>query len=375
MPRPRARSLFELGGYWLSTIPRRQGYYAFWTDARNGGTRRKSLGTTDFEAAKVKLAEIAIQKSPTTQNSPLSIVLENYFIERSDALPSADAARTAGRIMLEQWGESAKVNDCTEARQKELAVAMARRGNTLGYIARTMSVLSSALRRAGITIKVFASEAHMRDSWKIVAKAPRKVFIPTDHQLAKILRADMPEDLSRWLLISMATVCRPEAAIDLAPAARTRDAHALDLNPAGRSQNKKFRPIIRSPKVLTVALNRWEKSGLDKHGGRYCGYASVDSVDSALERVCKPLGLGRMSVYSIRHKGTTVMRAAGVPREQIDRQLGHVGGGARTTQDYGEFSPDFQKEAAAALDAWIRRLRVLKSEPEIAMKSHRRKAA
>ena len=82
-----------------------------------------------------------------------------------------------------------------------------------------------------------------------------------------------------------------------------------------------------------------------------------------------------MSVYSIRHKVTTVLRASGVPGEQIDRQLGHVGGGARTTHGYGEFSPDFQKEAAAAIDAWIRRLRALRANPEVALKSHKTESA
>lgn len=371
MPRPRARSVFDIGGYWLATIPKRKGYYAFWTDARDGGTCRRSLGTEDIEQAKLKLAEMALKGSPATVNTPLSIVLENYFVEHTDNLPSAKAARHAGRLMLQEWGIGVKVNDLGEQRQKDFAVASAAHGHSLGYISRNMTVLSAACRKAGLSLKVYTSESYMRDVWKIKAKPPRKVFIPSDHQLAKILRAPMTEDLSRWLLISMATACRPEAAVDLAPGARLRDAQAINLNPEGRQQTKKFRPVLRCPRVLTSAMGRWEKEGLDVHGGKYCGYASVDSVDSALERVCKPLGLERMAVYSIRHKCTTVMRAAGVPREQIDRQLGHVGAGARTTDDYGEYSPDFQKAATAALEAWIRRLRQL----ETAQKSHKRKAA
>ena len=63
-----------------------------------------------------------------------------------------------------------------------------------------------------------------------------------------------------------------------------------------------------------------------------------------------------MALYSLRHRGTTVLRAAKVPREQIDYQLGHVQQGARTTQDYGRYEPDYLTEAAAALDAWITRV-------------------
>jgi hypothetical protein len=62
------------------------------------------------------------------------------------------------------------------------------------------------------------------------------------------------------------------------------------------------------------------------------------------------------NLYAVRHRGTTVLRAAKVPKEQIDYQLGHVQGGARTTQDYGQFEPGYLADAARALDAWIRRV-------------------
>lgn len=377
MPRPRTRSLFELGGHWIAEIPNRQGYYDFWTDPRNGGTRRRSLSTSSLEEAKLKLAEIVLRGAPATVTTPLAIVLENYFVQRTDHLPSAKPARHAGRLFLEAWGERIHVDEITEDKQKDFARDSVARGNSLGYVARNMTVLSAALRHAGLAVKVTISQAHMRDIWKIAAKPPRKVFIPSDQQIANILRQDMPEDLARWLLISMATGCRPEAAIDLAPAARLLEAQAIDLNPEGRQQNKKHRPIVRAPKVLTAALNKWDKAGLDAHGGRYCGYASVDSVDSALERVCKraAINLPQISVYSLRHKVTTVLRAAGVPSEQISRQLGHSRSGERVTEGYGEYSPDFQRDAAAALDAWIRRVRAMKAKCEVAPKSHKAGAA
>lgn len=374
MPRPRARSIFEIGGYWIAAVPGRKGHYAFWTDASNGGTRRRSLGTEDIEQAKLTLAEMALQGAPASNVSPLSIILENYFLSRTDHLPSKDAARTAGRLFLEAWGATCKVQDIAEQKQIDFAKARAAAGNSLGYTERNFSVLSAACRHAGLSTKIIVSEAHMRDVWKIKAKPRRKPFIPTDPQMALILRQPMPEDLTRWLLIAMTTGCRPEAAVDLSPEARIREASAIDLNPEGRSQTKKRRPIIRCPRSLTVALDRWERAGLDARGGRYCGYASVDSVDSALERVCKPIGLGRMSVGSIRHKVTTVLRAAGVPGDQISRQLGHIEGNT-TTAGYGEYSPAFQREAVAAIEAWVRRLRALKIAPVIAMKSHKQRAA
>ena len=93
-------------------------------------------------------------------------------------------------------------------------------------------------------------------------------------------------------------------------------------------------------------------------GGRYCGYASVDSVDTALRRArdLPEVNLPRLSVYSFRHKGTTVLRKAKVPDEQIAYQLGHRRPENRSTRAYGEFDPSYLAEAATALDAWIARV-------------------
>jgi len=57
--------------------------------------------------------------------------------------------------------------------------------------------------------------------------------------------------------------------------------------------------------------------------------------------------------------GTSVLRRAKVPKEQIDYQLGHRQGGARSTQDYGQYEADYLADASAALNAWIERVLAL----------------
>jgi hypothetical protein len=63
-----------------------------------------------------------------------------------------------------------------------------------------------------------------------------------------------------------------------------------------------------------------------------------------------------MALYSLRHRGTTVLRIAKVSKDQIDYQLGHVQAGARSTQDYGQYAPDYLSDAARALNSWIARV-------------------
>jgi hypothetical protein len=374
MPRPRARALFELGGHWIAAEPGKPGLYQFWFDAGTGRTRRASLGTADLETAKTLLAEIVIKGRPKGAETHLSIVLEDYFLNHTDHLPSKDPARNAGRILLECWGAMIKTGSITEERQKRFIDWSMKRGHSLSYVARNLGVLAAALKRAKIPHSVVYSEGVIIAKWPdIKPKIARKTFIPSDDELVRILRAPMPENLRRWILNSMATVGRPAAVLELGPASRDKDARLIALNPAERRQNKKFRATVREPKIMTRWLDKWDKVGLGNIGGRYCGYASVDSIDTALRRICarKTVNLPQLSVKSFRHKGTTVLRKAAVPVEQISYQLGHRRPEERSTRGYGEYDPNYLAEATAALDAWITRILRLAQNPVIPLKSHR----
>jgi hypothetical protein len=50
------------------------------------------------------------------------------------------------------------------------------------------------------------------------------------------------------------------------------------------------------------------------------------------------------------------LRNAKVPNEQIDYQLGHIQEGSRTTQDYGQYRPDYLADATRALNVRIPRV-------------------
>jgi hypothetical protein len=92
-------------------------------------------------------------------------------------------------------------------------------------------------------------------------------------------------------------------------------------------------------------------------------------------RVLDEVNLPLFSSYSIRHRATSVLRAAKVPGEQRSYQLGHKKvvpqGEARTTRGYGDFEPDYLLESAAALDAWIKRVLKLAEAIPAAKKQRR----
>ena len=67
-----------------------------------------------------------------------------------------------------------------------------------------------------------------------------------------------------------------------------------------------------------------------------------------------------ITTYSARQrKVTTVLRRAGVPEDQVSELLGHKRPDLRTTAGYGDWDPEYQREAAAALDKWFWRIRKL----------------
>ena len=373
MPRPRARPLFELGSQWIGREKGKPYFYRYWHDAGTGHSRRASLGTADIEEAKTRLAEIIVRGEVKTAKSHLSVVLEDYFINKTDHLTSSGTARNAGRLMLECWGDLIQTGDLLEAKQKKFVKWSLERDHALATIARNLGVLAAALAHAKLQIDVIYNDGAILAKWpEIKPKAPRKIYEPTDEELARMLRAPIPDDLRRWLLNAMATGGRPEAVLELAPAARKRDVGLIDLNPEGRRQNKKYRATVRELPSQTKWLNEWESlaASLAAKGetrpSQYCIYASVDSVDTALRRwrIKPAVNVPKISVYSIRHRATSVMRAAGVPSEQISFQIGHRRPSERSTRNYGEYGPDYLSAAAKALEAWVSKvLRLAQQKP------------
>ncbi|MCC6918917.1 MAG: hypothetical protein IT548_06915 [Alphaproteobacteria bacterium] len=368
MPRPRKNPLFELAGQWIAAEPGRTGLWRFWYDAGAQKVRRARLRSLDLEEAKLELARAILEAAPTLDNDPpLAVVLAAYHEQRTDLLPSKAPARAASRLVLAFVGTGALVSELTEAEAATFAKAEVVRGSSHAYVSRTLSVVAAAL--------AFGKFAPIPYSMKWLrqvaptAKAARKLAIPSDDEIRRLLSAPIAEPLFRWMLISLATGARPEAALDFAPAQR-RDG-LLDLNPANRAQNKKHRPVVREPDFVAPHFRAWnDDSATLTIYGRYVAYASVDSVQTALERLGKPVeegGLGiKISAYSFRHKVTTVLRRAkrkGVTEDDIAMQLGHKRPHLRTTGGYGEFDPDYLAAPAEALSAWLESLGFSRSIP------------
>jgi integrase len=292
----------------------------------------------------------------------LSIILERYFEDQTDKLRSAKVARGHGRKMLAFFGATVRVKALTETKQKEFVEHCLRQGLKLSYVARIMVTMAASLSHSKLNEpEIIYTEAAMTRKWRLTSTPPTKAYIPTDEECARLVLADMPVMLQRWIVIQMMTGGRPQTGVDLAPPQFNRDSGIVDLNPALRPQNKKYRAKVRAGRTFRFLLNRWQKMGLGPHGDRYCGYSTIEGVKSALQRVVAETGIP-VSTYSWRQKVTTVLRRARVPEDQIADLLGHRRPHLRTTAGYGDWDPDYQREAAAALDAWFWHIRRMARE-------------
>ena len=359
MPRPRARPLFEFGEQWIAHDPGSKKLYRFWTEQGTGRTRRASLGTEDLQEAIVILVALVREAKPKTSSSSLSLVLQTYFTEHAETLPSKDIVRSHIRKLLAVMGAATLVETITEAKQREFVEGCLEDGNKLAYAARIMTTLSAALVHSRVREpEIVYTESAMVRRWKLSSSPRRKAYIPTDDECARLAVTDMPVMLRRWMIIQALTGGRPQTAVDLTPNQFNREAGIVDLNLPERTQNKKYRAKVRAGRALRFLLTHWEKAGLGPFGDRYCGYTSMEGVKSAIQRLAVETSIP-ISTYSWRQKATTVLRRARVPEDQVSELLGHKRPNLRTTAGYGDWDPDYQREASAALDKWFWRVRRL----------------
>jgi hypothetical protein len=159
-----------------------------------------------------------------------------------------------------------------------------------------------------------------------------------------------------FLLIGANTLARPAAILDLGPSQFDEVHGLLDLNPLGRTQNKKFRPIV----PVTPTLMPWLGHAVGV-SGRYVSYRRkpVRSILHMWRLTRAAAGLDeRVTPYSIRHGLAREMRKRRVATEQISLFLGHLPeGSAATTSIYAPYEPGFLADAIEAIESVMAEIR------------------
>jgi integrase len=191
--------------------------------------------------------------------------------------------------------------------------------------------------------KIFATDSYVSKITGLPQSQPRH-WLPSDKELAQFLDAirgdGSREDLApqshvfRYCIIALCTGARPQAIHDLNVGTQVDFGRGLiHLNPEGRRQTKKVRPVIR----LCDALRGWLLYWAEDYPIHYRG-AAVGSVEATFRKIARGAGLPKLTPYTLRHYWATRIKTTGVQvlREQRAAWMGHADPEYRTTERWYE---------------------------------------
>jgi len=331
------------------SLVKRKGSDNWYLEWRERGEKvRRSCSTTSVELAKEAARNIILKdhslKDEAPQQMPLSVVLGRYWLNVAIHYASKSSEERA----INLWNEyfpSATVSDLSVERLETFTAWLYGKGYSRGYVRRVLASGKAALNR----------------SWKRqeITSVPYvqlpKPGDPYEHyssldQLAAILNL-IPEESHLWayMMIRLGTGCRQDAALQLRPDQVDFDNSLVRLNPVGREQTKKFRPVLPMTAVLRQFLLTQKTPTTYVHWH----LKPIKSARTAWNRLKTRAELPEwFSPKVLRHTIGTEMRKREVPGWEVSGQLGHKGGeSARTTEVYAKFDPSFLGKARQALDA------------------------
>ena len=339
---------FQLGDYWLSQRPGSANWYATYFDKRSRQTKRTSLGTSDFQQAQLKLAELVTKKAELKNvpliEMPLATVLIRYWERRGSKAASHETQRFASKLWNEFWGE-ATVAELSIPRQQEFIIWLKERGYKNSYVDRILSVGRAALNLAWKWGEIPTAPFVMHLSDKSDAKEAYRL---KEHEMRSFLSAVQTwPHLYAFSMLMLNTLSRPAAILDLAPAQVDLENRRINLNPKGRKQTKKYRPIVPiTDTLLPLVRDRSVVRFVTWHGN------PIQSIKKTFAKAVKAAGLPTdVTPYSLRHTMAAELRRRGVPAWEVEGLLGHRRPGV--TETYAEFSPDYLSQGRAAIDAYF----------------------
>ena len=348
----------QIGNYWLSKKPGRTGrahaWYRTWYDKTSRQTCRVSLGTADFQEASLTLANWVVENDKgDIHTRPDEVLIENvllnYWLQHAQKLPSASTAWNGLAYWYEFWA-ARTVSDISPQEQRRFRMWLGEKGLNAGGIDRVLADGRAALNRA---VK-----------WEELSKAPHIFQIQTAEdkrsrdpmgrpivpmEMARLFDAAKSRHILAYLVIACNTLARPSAVLELRGAQFDEVHRRIDLNPPGRRQNKKFRPIL----PVAPTLLPWLKV-ITEPTQRYVAYerAPIKSIKRVWQLLCEEAALdGGVTPYSIRHGMAREMRKRKVPGDQISIFLGHLPKESdATTSIYAPYNPEYCSDALAAIE-------------------------
>lgn len=345
------RREFQLGDYYLGQRDNSPAIYRCWVE--KGRTKRASLGTANWEEAKEALTtwyyanRVLGEDNVSPAKMPLADVILDYWNHQGSKLRSAETLKIHLRYWNDFWGDASVSDVRSVSRQEEFQTWLLAKGLKDNSVNRALEVGRAAIRRA----------------WKrgAISSAPfiHMITVREEGQKGKALSVDelrrfyLGSEEKHWrdlVYLLTATAARPEAILQLTKSQMDFDAGLIYLNPEGRRQTNKHRPVVKLTDGLRVRFAAHPEGNLIRFHGK-----AIGRPDTGVRKARERAELDKtVTLYSIRHTCARWMRQHGVYTAEIAGQLGHKKFGHDMTLRYMPHSPTYLTNAAAALDALCR---------------------
>ena len=353
-----AEETFRIGEYWIGKKSGKPAYYRYWYDPDRGVTRRASLGTSDFEEAKDKLAVWYVANRSIPERSELETVLlsdviRRYYEKHGQHTQSHETSRANLLIWLDYFDPETTVHDATQPKAVDGFIRhLQDKGNKASYINRILTDGRSAINKAWKDGDI--ASAPFIKSLKVEDAEPKGRPLEMD-ELRAFYHTAETEHLKRFVLFSVATGARPSSVMDLHSQQIDLERRLIELNPPGRKQTKKIRPSVKLPAPLVPhVVDGWQITFRNKPLG---------SIKTSWRKQRARCGLDdQVNPYSIRHTIARHLRASGVPAWEVGAQLGHKKKENSITEIYAPMDPSYLGQALAAIEAFMEEFLLSPSE-------------
>lgn len=301
------------------TVQRLRGGYAIvWRE--NGKRRRWQLEAADRSTAEAEARDWWRRETDTART--VGGIVTDYIAAREQAeIASTSRQRDAWKAMKSFW-ENVDPDRIDEAMCRKYAEVRSVGPATLRY---ELSMLSVALRHANKPRKV----------WR--PSAPERQIRHLTHAQFERWYAEVKAPHARlYALLGLFTMARPSAILELTWDRVDFERRQIDLNPRGRRQTKKRRPVValndEALEALQAAYNARQSEYVIERGAKRVG-----NIKKAFQAASERSGI-RVTPYTLRHTGAVWAAEAGASMDELAQFMGHDDS-ATTSTHYARYSP------------------------------------
>lgn len=301
------------------TVQRLRGGYAIvWRE--DGKRRRFGLHATDRSSAEAEARDW--WRAETNTQRTVGGIVNDYIAARETAeIASTARQKDAWKAMQSFWGnvDPERIDDamCRKyADTRQVGPA------TLRY---ELSMLSVALRHAGKPRKIWRPAAPERQVRHLTHAQFERWYAEVKAPHAKL-----------YVLLGLFTMARPTAILELTWDRVDFERRQIDLNPRGRRQTKKRRPVVPLNDEAMGALQEAHEARQSEYVVER-GAKRVGSIKKAFQAASARSGI-HVTPYTLRHTGAVWAAEAGASMDELAQFLGHDSA-VTTSTHYVRYSP------------------------------------